>query len=224
MSLHLINPLSSTTTSSSRISRNLLLSKGQELSSGLKDPENNITDHMIGSKLKNSSKLMSAVKLNSINAINMTKQAEDGLEHIANTIKTIKELSVTVSSSNDASTINSLNARYKSEVAGLIKYIDQAKFNDTNLFNGELQDLKVRIGEEFNHNITVSIPKLLVTYKDLGIENVENYNKQKEDLIEIGTRVQSIIKEIQDLENKLDTQKKQKDQCNLFNLQKHELE
>lgn len=224
MSLHLINPLSSTTTSSSRISRNLLLSKGQELSSGLKDPENNITDHMIGSKLKNSSKLMSAVKLNSINAINMTKQAEDGLEHIANTIKTIKELSVTASSSNDASTINSLNARYKSEVAGLIKYIDQAKFNDTNLFNGELQDLKVRIGEEFNHNITVSIPKLLVTYKDLGIENVENYNKQKEDLIEIGTRVQSIIKEIQDLENKLDTQKKQKDQCNLFKLQKDELE
>jgi len=93
MSLHLINPLSSTTTSSSRISRNILLSKGQELSSGLKDPENNITDHMIGSKLKNSSKLMNAVKLNSINAINMTKQAEDGLEHIANTIKTIKELS-----------------------------------------------------------------------------------------------------------------------------------
>ena len=224
MSLHLINPLSSITTSASRISRNILLSKGQELSSGLKDPENNITDHMIGSKLKNSSKLMSAVKLNSINAINITKQAEDGLEHIANSIKTIKELMVTASSTNDASTINSLNARYKSEVVGLIQYIDQAKFNDTNLFNGELQDLKVRVGEEFNHNITVSIPKLLVSYEDLGIEKIDKHIKQKEKLIEIGNDIKNITNNIKDLENKIDTQKKQKKQCTLFKLQKYESE
>jgi len=226
MSLKLINPLSSITTNSSRTSRSLLLSKGQELSSGLKDKKNNITDNIVGNNLKNSSKLMNAVKLNSLNAVNTTKQAEVSLDQISNMIRTIKELSVTASSTYDKSTIDSLNARYKNEVRGLIKYIDQASFQNTDLFNGELENFKVRIGEDVDHNINVSIPKLLVTYKDLGVndELSEKHKKQNEILLEIGTRVKNLRKEIQEMEKKIDITKEKEILRNLFDLQKSESE
>ena len=156
MSLNLINPVGSSSTGSYRIHQNSLLNKAKELTSGLKDKLSNpINDQVTGCKFKNSASIITQIRSNTVYATNILSKTENDLEHIGNILEKIKEVVASATTNANSSDFNHLNDIYQNKVAELVKYIDNSRFDGRNLFDGSLQDLKVRVGEEFDNINTI---------------------------------------------------------------------
>jgi DNA repair exonuclease SbcCD ATPase subunit len=223
MSLSISNPVNSISVEASRTHQTILTRAGSELTTGVKDNFSNIIDYVIGYNLSDNALLLRGIKSSSSYVTNMISQANDSLDSIHKKLIDIKQSIVKCKPVIDNSLlINRLNYTYRGKVQETIRFIDNIKFDNRNLFDGSLSNFKVNVGKGFNHTFEINVPQLLTSYSQLGINN--EAPELQNNLVIIEDNIKRLNQEILTLKNRVNNKEKLEKQRELLILQKEVLE
>ena len=222
MSLTLNNPINAIAVEASRTHQTILTRTGSELTTGVKDSFDNIIDYVVGYSLKDNTLLLRGLKSSSAYVTNMISQANDSLECIHKKLIDIKQAIVKCKPViGNSLLINRLNHNYRGRIQEVIRFIDNTKFDNKNLFDGSLNNFKVPVGQGV-HVFEINIPQLLTSYGQLGINN--DAPELQNNLVIIEDNIRRLNQDIFTLKNGLNNKENLEKQRELLGIQKEGLE